>query len=239
MNRKVIFTFFLFIFFLSACKQEKKVAVRENEAEIEFEVTYHDFGKFPKNEIREYNFVFYNVGATPLVIQDVIPTCGCIKERHPEEPIMPGCSGTITAIYNEPSISPSHFHKAIGVHSNAKTAYVQLIVDGETTSADTEGNDVDTEHSQGSFRSVPDSLFLGEWHQGDKAIMVLNPDGTISMKKISDIVYLSWNRVSANILLISRQGRYGGLVTDTAEINTFISPMTMELKRVNDMFTKQ
>ena len=125
MNRKVIFTFFLFIFFLSACKQEKKVAVRrETEAEIEFEVTYHDFGKFPKNEIREYNFVFYNVGAMSLVIQDVIPTCGCIKERHPKEPIMPGCSGTITAIYNEPSISPSHFHKAIGVHSNAKTAYV-------------------------------------------------------------------------------------------------------------------
>ena len=215
------------------------MSVRESEAEIEFEVRQHDFGKFPKNETREFDFVFHNVGATPLVIQNVIPTCGCIKERHPEKPIMPGCSGVITAIYDEPYASPSHFHKAIGIHSNAKTAYVQLIVDGETTSEDVNNVESETEEISGTFRSVPDSLVIGDWILNGKANFTLNPDGTISMKINSDLIYLNWERISANVLLIARKGKYGGIVSDTADINTLVSPMTLTFRRIEGVFTKQ
>ena len=99
---------------------------------------------------------------------------------------MPGCSGVITAIYDEPYASPSHFHKAIGIHSNAKTAYVQLIVDGETTSDDVENNKSETEEISGTFSSIPDSLIIGDWSFDDKVNFRLNHDGTISMKSNSD-----------------------------------------------------
>jgi hypothetical protein len=239
MNKKLLLIVFSSFCIFTACKQEKKVPVRESEAEIEFEVTQHDFGKFPNNETREFDFVFHNVGATPLVIQNVVPTCGCIKERHPEKPIMPGCSGVITAIYDEPYASPSHFHKAIGIHSNAKTAYVQLIVDGETTSDDVENNKSETEEISGTFSSIPDSLIIGDWSFDDKVNFRLNHDGTISMKSNSDITYLRWERISANVLLIARQGKYGGVVTDSAVINTLASPLTFKLSRIDGVFTKQ
>ena len=59
------------------------------------------------------------------------------------------------------------------------------------------------------------------------------------MKSNSDITYLRWERISANVLLIARQGKYGGVVTDSAVINTLASPLTFKLSRIDGVFTKQ
>lgn len=110
---------------------EEKVAVTESEAEIRFDTIAHDFGDIPMGEKREYEFVFHNIGNQPLVIQDVNTTCGCIKEFHTVRPVMPGRSGSITAIYDEKYPAPGHFHKGVGVHSNGKTGFIMLKVSGE------------------------------------------------------------------------------------------------------------
>ena len=118
---------------MSGCQGciESKVAVTESEAEIRFDTIAHDFGDIPMGERREYEFVFHNIGSKPLVIQKVTPTCGCIKETHTVRPVMPGCSGRITAVYEEKYPVPGHFHKGLGVHSNGKTRFVRLKVSGE------------------------------------------------------------------------------------------------------------
>lgn len=110
---------------------EEKVAVTESEAEIRFDTIAHDFGDIPMGEKREYEFVFHNIGNKPLVIQEVNTTCGCIREHHTVRPVMPGRSGSITAIYDEKYPAPGHFHKGVGVHSNGKTGFIMLKVSGE------------------------------------------------------------------------------------------------------------
>lgn len=113
----------------TAC--EKKVPVTKSTAEIEFEVTDHDFGKFKAGSTQKFDFVFHNVGNTPLVIKDATPTCGCIKVDFSTKPVQPGHSGKITASYSKSNNSKGFFHKAIGVHSTGQTKFIRLHVRGE------------------------------------------------------------------------------------------------------------
>jgi len=116
---------------LAAC--EKKVPVTQSTAEIEFEETDHDFGKFEAGSTQKFNFVFHNVGNTPLIIREANPSCGCIKVEFSDKPVEPGHSGKITASYSKSSSSRGFFHKAIGVHTNGQTRFVRLHVRGEVT----------------------------------------------------------------------------------------------------------
>ena len=117
----------------TACEQ--KVPVTKDTAEIEFETTDHDFGNFKAGSTQEFDFVFHNVGNTPLYIREANPTCGCIKVKFSEDPVQPGHSGKITASYSKTNNSPGYFHKAIAVHSSAQTKFVRLHVRGQVTKA--------------------------------------------------------------------------------------------------------
>jgi len=118
-------------FLFTACEQ--KVPVTKDTAEIEFETTDHDFGKFKAGSTQEFDFVFHNVGNTPLYIKEANPTCGCIKVKFSEKPVQPGHSGKITASYSKKSTSKGFFHKAIGVHSSGQTGFVRLHIRGQVT----------------------------------------------------------------------------------------------------------
>ena len=116
---------------LTAC--EKKVPVTQSTAEIEFETTDHDFGEFKAGSNQRFDFVFHNVGGTPLIINEANPSCGCIKVEFSQKPIKPGHSGKITAVYSKSNNSKGFFHKAIGVHTSGKTKFVRLHVRGTVT----------------------------------------------------------------------------------------------------------
>lgn len=49
-----------------------------------------DLGDFFWNKEREAEFVISNVGKLPLVINDVITSCGCTKVDYTKKPILPG-----------------------------------------------------------------------------------------------------------------------------------------------------
>ncbi len=49
-----------------------------------------DLGNFSWNKERETEFVISNVGKLPLVINDVITSCGCTKVDYIKKPILPG-----------------------------------------------------------------------------------------------------------------------------------------------------
>lgn len=62
------------------------------------------------------SFEFKNTGNAPLIITNVISTCGCTVPSKPTEPIMPGKTGKIEVKYN---MSPGPIRKTITVESNA------------------------------------------------------------------------------------------------------------------------
>ena len=62
------------------------------------------------------SFEFKNTGNAPLIITNVISTCGCTVPSKPTEPIMPGKTGKVEVKYN---MSPGPIRKTITVESNA------------------------------------------------------------------------------------------------------------------------
>lgn len=94
--------------------------------EIKFEKTSHNFGEVKEGKKAKYEFKFTNTGDEPLVIKNVNPSCGCTTSDEPKEPIKPGETETIEAIYNSQG-RPGNFHKSITVKSNAKSNSTQVL----------------------------------------------------------------------------------------------------------------
>ncbi|MCX2740760.1 DUF1573 domain-containing protein [Pontibacter anaerobius] len=82
-----------------------------------FEKETHDFGTIAEGTQATYVFKVKNEGNEPVVIPGVQASCGCTTPTWTKEPIMPGKTGTITAIYNSTG-RPGPFHKSITVLSN-------------------------------------------------------------------------------------------------------------------------
>lgn len=80
-----------------------------------------DFGTIPEGQKVDVDFRFRNTGATPLVITQVRPSCGCTIAEQPQEPIEPGAEGHISATFN----SQGHLginRKTLFVTANTKGA---------------------------------------------------------------------------------------------------------------------
>ena len=93
-----------------------------------------DIGTIRTTENGSRDFIFTNTGTAPLIITDVLSTCGCAVPVKPEEPIMPGKTGKITIKYNM-AVGP--IRKTITVESNAVNydgGRVALKIKGEVVS---------------------------------------------------------------------------------------------------------
>ena len=102
------------------------------QADITFEKTEHDFGKIPQGEPVSYKFKLTNTGDGPLIIKNVVPSCGCTTPKWPEQPIKPGDTAYIKAVYDAKQTGA--FNKEIRIHSNvpfsgAKKIYIKGVVD--------------------------------------------------------------------------------------------------------------
>src|SRR3989304_9118658 len=72
--------------------------------------TEHDFGKFKEEDGRQtYEFWVTNVGSDPLVIQNIVASCGCTTPEWTRSPIPAGGKGKVTAIY-DPKDRPGPFN---------------------------------------------------------------------------------------------------------------------------------
>ena len=76
------------------------IAQDDNGPDFKFEETRHDFGDIIQGNSVEHNFKFTNSGKEPLVISNIVTTCGCTAPTWPKEPIKPGDSGKIKIIFN-------------------------------------------------------------------------------------------------------------------------------------------
>jgi hypothetical protein len=102
-----------------------------SQAKMQFLNTEHDFGVFKEEAGRQtFNFIVTNTGDSALVIQNVVPSCGCTTPEWTRSPIPPKGQGKITAIY-DPAGRPGVFTKTLSVHTNAKPELVVLVIKGE------------------------------------------------------------------------------------------------------------
>ncbi|TNE81987.1 MAG: DUF1573 domain-containing protein [Bacteroidetes bacterium] len=120
--KKLLFTSALVLVGIFSIAQNK-------EAEIKFEKTSHDFGTITEGTQATVEFEFTNTGNAPLILNSVNASCGCTTPEWTREPIPPGQTGTIKAVYNS-SGRPGSFSKSITVNSNAKSGTKILSIRG-------------------------------------------------------------------------------------------------------------
>lgn len=91
----------------------------------------HDFGTFKEEAGRQtFDFLVTNTGTQPLVIQNVVASCGCTTPEWTKQPIPAGGNGKVTAIY-DPKDHPGVFNKTLSVYTNSKPEVVVLVIKGE------------------------------------------------------------------------------------------------------------
>ncbi|MBQ9418155.1 MAG: DUF1573 domain-containing protein [Bacteroidales bacterium] len=100
-----------------------------NGAKIRFVELEHNYGTIQKASDGNCEFVFWNDGNEPLILQGVRASCGCTTPSYTQKPVMPGESGTIKVHYNTNNIGG--FTKTVTVTSNAvDKPTVQLRIKG-------------------------------------------------------------------------------------------------------------
>ena len=72
----------------------------ENGPKITFKESSFDFGDITQGDVVEHVFEFENTGNEPLILANVMTTCGCTAPSWPREPIAPGESASITVKFN-------------------------------------------------------------------------------------------------------------------------------------------
>ncbi len=98
---------------------------------MQLAVSEHDFGTFKEEAGRQtFDFNLTNKGNAPLVIQNIVASCGCTTPEWTRTPIPAGGKGKITAIY-DPMNRPGQFNKTLTVYTNSKPEQVVLVIKGE------------------------------------------------------------------------------------------------------------
>ena len=98
---------------------------------MKLSATEHDFGTFREEDGKQkYDISVTNSGNAPLVIQNIVASCGCTTPEWTKEPIPAGGTGKITAIY-DPKDRPGQFNKTLSVYTNSKPEMLVLTIKGE------------------------------------------------------------------------------------------------------------
>lgn len=113
---------------------------------VEIPQKLHHFGQIAENEgTVTHKFAVVNQGNEPLIIQKVIPDCGCTTPHWTLKPIATKDTGNIDITFN-PENKKGHFKKIITVHTNGNPPVIFLEIEGEViqknTSKDTLKNNI-------------------------------------------------------------------------------------------------
>ena len=96
---------------------------------FEFEASEHDFGEIQEGTKARQVFKFTNTGDKPLTIMSVKASCGCTTPKWPKEPIMPGETAEIEAVFNS-SGRVGRFVKTVSITANTVEPITKLMIKG-------------------------------------------------------------------------------------------------------------
>ncbi len=101
------------------------------QGKIVFEKTSHTFGTIQEDGGKvSVVFEFTNTGEAPIKLTNVKASCGCTTPEWSKDPIAPGKTGKVEAVYN-PLNRPGKFNKTISVFTDGEPQYVSLSIAGE------------------------------------------------------------------------------------------------------------
>nr|WKN36724.1 DUF1573 domain-containing protein [Tunicatimonas sp. TK19036] len=119
---KHVFVFFLSLFFIqSAFAQETAIDENADGPRIKFSEDTKDFGDITQGDKVSHTFEFENTGNEPLILSNVLTTCGCTATSWPREPITPGETAKIDVSFNSTG-KMGRQNKVVTVVSNALNA---------------------------------------------------------------------------------------------------------------------
>ena len=115
--------FYLFILILIACSgngQRVNILNHGQTGDLYINDSIQDFGIVSKSEFPEKTFVFKieNIGSSPVTIQDVRVSCGCLKCETPQQPLMPTESVSLPIKVNLRN-QLGRFNKSVVIFSDA------------------------------------------------------------------------------------------------------------------------
>ena len=87
-----------------------------------------DFGKIPQGRPVHHVFEVVNKSKAPVILENVLPSCGCTTPEWSKEPIQPGATSTIKVGYN--AMAEGKFNKSITIQLAGGQTQV-LVITGE------------------------------------------------------------------------------------------------------------
>ncbi|MDQ3536381.1 MAG: DUF1573 domain-containing protein [Bacteroidota bacterium] len=100
MKKLFIFVFSIFLYVQATAQDAATNNAKATGAVIAFAEATHNFGDITQGDKVDHIFKFTNTGTEPLILSNVLTTCGCTATNWPRDPIAPGKSGEITVSFN-------------------------------------------------------------------------------------------------------------------------------------------
>ena len=136
---------------------------------VEFDKTLHDFGDISQEDgPQECSFRITNISDQPIVIYEVVSSCGCTDVQWTREPLQPGKSGTISASYKNED-GPMPFDKTLTVYVTGLKKPVILRLRGVVHEKKVALSELYGAQKLGAFGLKSRRFFAGTLLQGEAA----------------------------------------------------------------------
>lgn len=113
-------------------QNRKQSKIQSGKEELFTKVSISSFslslGGFPWQEPQSATLILTNTGTRPLVVQDVVTSCGCLTVDYPREPVRPGGEAALRLTYKADNLG--YFRKTVTVYANAEEAPLRVQVSG-------------------------------------------------------------------------------------------------------------
>jgi hypothetical protein len=109
---------------------EKPLVAHNEKGKIQFAETTHDFQKIIGGQSARHDFIFTNIGTSPLRIISVNPSCGCTTAADWTREVAPGGTGVIPLQFNSGSFSGAVAKSATVTSTDPETPSVILHIKG-------------------------------------------------------------------------------------------------------------
>ena len=101
---------------------------------ITFEESKYDFGSVAQGGMVDHTFKFKNTGTQPLIISNIVASCGCTTPEYTKDPVLPGKTGSIAAHFNSAGKMGMQ-NKVLTIESNAAAGNATVSLVGEVKEA--------------------------------------------------------------------------------------------------------
>ncbi len=104
----------------TTCQKLPDISDSTNLPVLLWEHNSYDFGTLAPGTKISHEYKFKNTGSVPLIISNILVTCGCTVPKWPKEPIPPKKTGSITIFFNSKGKTGIQ-NKTITILTDSKT----------------------------------------------------------------------------------------------------------------------